>query len=88
VRHEPLFSEWSKSGAVIFRDDEDAPPLLLWGDKDITLAVGDRSGLHYENIRKLISPRNGYFDSLLVESGPPPLKLSDGNYFFIYNSAD
>ena len=22
-----------------------------------------------------------------MESGPPPMKLSDGNYFFIYNSA-
>jgi beta-1,2-mannosidase len=27
------------------------------------------------------------FDSLMVEGGPPPLKLSDGNYLYIYNSA-
>lgn len=35
----------------------------------------------------IISTRKDHFDSELVESGPPPLKLSDGNYFFIYNSA-
>ena len=27
------------------------------------------------------------FDSLLVEAGPMPLLLSDGNYLFLYNSA-
>ena len=27
------------------------------------------------------------FDEHLVETGPEPLKLSDGNYLFLYNSA-
>jgi predicted GH43/DUF377 family glycosyl hydrolase len=27
------------------------------------------------------------FDSFLVEAGPMPLQLSDGNYLFLYNSA-
>lgn len=27
------------------------------------------------------------FDSHLVEAGPPPIKLQDGNFLFIYNSA-
>ena len=31
--------------------------------------------------------RNNSFDSMLVEAGPPPMLLSDGNYLFIYNSA-
>jgi predicted GH43/DUF377 family glycosyl hydrolase len=31
--------------------------------------------------------RNNSFDSVLVEAGPMPLPLSDGNYLFIYNSA-
>lgn len=34
-----------------------------------------------------ITIRQNYFDSWLVESGPPPLKLDDGNYIFFYNSA-
>ena len=32
-------------------------------------------------------PRPNKFDSYLCEPGPHPVKLSDGNYFFIYNSA-
>ena len=28
-----------------------------------------------------------YFDSELVEAGPEPIKMSDGNYLFLYNSA-
>ena len=88
VRYPPIFSQWSKSGAILFRDDIGAPPLLFWGDLAITAAIGDFQGLHYSNIKKIIEPRKGYFDSLLVESGPPPERLSDGNYFFIYNSAD
>lgn len=31
--------------------------------------------------------RSDHFDSLMVEGGPPPLKLSDGNLLYIYNSA-
>jgi len=35
----------------------------------------------------LLEPRLDHFDSWLVESGPPPLKLSNGDYLFLYNSA-
>ena len=35
-----------------------------------------------------MSPRKDHFDSRLVESGPPPLLLEDGNYLFLYNSAE
>ena len=35
-----------------------------------------------------LSPRADHFDSRLVESGPPPLLLSNGDYLFIYNSAE
>ena len=35
----------------------------------------------------IISPRPREFDSMLVESGPPPLRLSTGDYLFFYNSA-
>lgn len=44
-------------------------------------------GLQYDTYKLLITPRPNMFDSVLVESGPPPLKLTNGNYFFIYNSA-
>lgn len=35
-----------------------------------------------------ITPRADNFDNDLVESGPPPLRLSDGNYLFLHNSAN
>ncbi len=45
------------------------------------------SRFEYRTVKPLIEVRKDKFDSELVESGPPPVKLSDGNYFFIYNSA-
>lgn len=92
VRHGPVFAQqpeiqWSKSGAVVFRDEEKIPPFLLWGDSNISLAIGNNEGTQYYSLKTLIQPRSDHFDSKLVESGPPPLKLTDGNYFFIYNSA-
>ena len=36
----------------------------------------------------LIQTREASFDSLLVESGPPPMELSSGDYIFFYNSAE
>lgn len=47
TRYEPIFKDWSKSGALLLRDEDNAPPLLFWGDSSITLAVGDMSALHY-----------------------------------------
>jgi len=32
-----------------------------------------------------IEKRPGYFDNALVEAGPPPLLLRDGNYIFFHN---
>ena len=44
--------------------------------------------LHYNYIDDVWLPiRNDSFDSLLVEAGPMPLPLSDGNYIMLYNSA-
>jgi hypothetical protein len=36
----------------------------------------------------LLAPRPGMFDSNLVESGPPPFRLSTGDWFFLHNSAN
>lgn len=36
----------------------------------------------------LIQTRPDNFDSQLVESGPPPLELANGDYLFFYNSAE
>jgi len=89
-RKGPVFPDiaWSKSGAVLFRDEENLPPVLIWGDDHITYAVAESiDNIKFKNVKTLIEVRSDHFDSVLVESGPPPLKLSDGNYLFIYNSA-
>jgi len=36
---------------------------------------------------KFLETRSTSWDKTLVESGPPPLRLEDGNYIFFYNSA-
>jgi predicted GH43/DUF377 family glycosyl hydrolase len=78
--------EWSKSGALLTREGQEH--LLFWGDDKIRFCTS-KNLIDYdckdENV--LIEPRSGMFDSELVESGPPPVRLSNGNYLFLYNSA-
>ncbi|KAJ6241452.1 hypothetical protein M0813_23239 [Anaeramoeba flamelloides] len=91
TRRGPLFPEigWSKSGALLIRDE--APHYLFFGDSS------NHKGLQYAVSSDLFSYqiqegiwlelREGKFDSYLVEAGPLPMKLSDGNYLLIYNAA-
>lgn len=76
----------SKSAALLVRP---APPhYLLWGAGVIHLAVSEDL-LNFTTVNSSwIVPRPEAFDSDLVEAGPPPLPLSDGNLLFFYNSAN
>jgi predicted GH43/DUF377 family glycosyl hydrolase len=78
---------WSKSGALIFRDQEGGPHYLIWGDDHLTMATSTDLKTFTNLPGNFLEIRSDHFDSYLVESGPPPLKLSDGNYLFFYNSA-
>ena len=82
------------SGALLLRDDVgSAKPVhyLIYGDST------DLPGLQVAVTKDLqkwrilpgifLPVRPDGFDSGLVEAGPMPLRLSDGNYLFIYNSA-
>lgn len=83
----PVFPQYqnSKSGAILLRDQP--PHYLFWGDSDIRVTTTNNIE-KWDDIGKVIlSPREDSFDSKLVESGPPPLQLSNGNYLFFYNSA-
>lgn len=76
---------WSKSAAIIFRDH--LPHYLLWGDESICLAY-TWDLVHYTPTNScILTTRHDHFDSELVESGPEPLLMADGNLLFIYNSA-
>jgi predicted GH43/DUF377 family glycosyl hydrolase len=81
---------WSKSGALLFRDDvstETPTHYLIWGDDYLTMATTTDLKTFTNLPGKWIELRQDKFDSALVESGPPPMRLADGNYLFFYNSA-
>jgi predicted GH43/DUF377 family glycosyl hydrolase len=64
--------------------------LMYWGENYINLAVSDnltdwRPGLDSDgNIKKLVVPRQGYFDSQLTECGPPAV-MTDRGILLLYN---
>lgn len=77
----------SKSGALLLRKDGD-PHFLYWGDSSIKVAQSyDPTIWPADGGKVFIETRADHFDSKLVESGPPPLLLSTGDYLFFYNSA-
>lgn len=86
--------QFTKSGALLHDTTGKLgnTSYLIYGDSSIIegLQVATTTDLiHYNVINEfvLIKPRPGMFDNGLVEAGPPPLQLPDGNWFFIYNSA-
>lgn len=60
---------------------------MIWGDDYLTMATTQNLFTFTNLPGKFLEIRQDKFDSHLVESGPPPLKLDDGNYLFFYNSA-
>lgn len=78
---------------LLFWGDSGGGPLPTteWGIQAATAAslYGPWTRLNLEsNPHGLFLPtRPDMFDSQLVESGPPPLRLSTGDYLFLYNSA-
>jgi len=91
INYGPIFPDISssKSGALLIREKQ--PSYLIWGDSSlvngIQMAV-TMDLLNYTNLPGIFLPiRKDHFDSVLVEAGPMPLRLSDGNYLFLYNSA-
>ncbi len=93
TRHGPLFPElaYSKSGAMIV---DRRPWAMVFGDSSLVaglqLAVQRGDNVSQWDIQPdLVLPvrNSSFFDSHLVEAGPPPMRLSDGNYLFVYNSA-
>jgi predicted GH43/DUF377 family glycosyl hydrolase len=96
IRHGYILPErnWSKSGAALFATPENGldQHYLFWGDSSsppggIGIATS-QDGIHWNDTGDyLMQIRNDSFDSNLVESGPPPLQLSSGDFLFVHNSA-
>ncbi len=86
-KHGVLFPhlEWSKSGAILDRP-VNGEYLMYFGDTHLWLARSTDL-LHWEmDPEPVLSPREGLFDSRLVEPGPPPLWTEEG-ILLIYNAA-
>ncbi|CAF0792849.1 unnamed protein product [Rotaria sordida] len=83
----PLFPNvfWSKSGSLLIHNDTHR--YLFFNDSNISIAQ-TKDLIHYDlSSSLLLKTRSDHFDSVLIEAGPQPLKLSDKNYLFLYNSA-
>ena len=89
---------WSKSGAIVCRREEDrmiatkiqGKYWMYWGEGDLYVATSDDL-IYWEPVREedrallpLFEVRKGYFDSMIVEAGPPALITRDG-IVLIYN---
>ena len=87
TRHGPVFPTYqnSKSAALLLRPSP--PHYLLWGDHTIRIAQSDDPAVWPDIGEVLLEVRDDSWDSQLVESGPPPLQLTSGDYLFFYNSA-
>lgn len=87
-RHGPVFPYVhgrTKSGALLLRPTP--PHYLLWGDSHIRIAKSENPRRWVDGGPVLLEARPDSWDSELVESGPPPLQLSTGDYLFFYNGA-
>jgi len=86
-KHGVLFPEleWSKSGAIL-DVPVDGQYLMYFGDTHLWLARSTDLVRWQLDPEPVLSPREGLFDSRLVEPGPPPL-LTDEGILLIYNAA-
>jgi predicted GH43/DUF377 family glycosyl hydrolase len=90
---------WSKSGSIVCKlkgnrivaDLVNGKYWMYWGDSDIYLATSenliDWKPVENEDgsLKPVFSPRKGYFDSELIEPGPPAL-ITEHGIVMIYNS--
>lgn len=81
TRHGPAFPGDHKSGALLIRDSP--PHYLISGAGEIHMSQSD------DLLKWTLGPvfiNSTAWGNPNVEAGPPPLKLSDGNYVFFHNS--
>jgi len=78
---------WSKSGAIL-PVKVNGYYWMYFGDSNIWIARS-KDMVHWETDRSwvVLRPRKGYFDSRLVEPGPPPIIVGD-KIVLIYNGAN
>ncbi len=78
--------EWHKAGGI-FSKKMAGKYWMLFGDRNIWLASSRFGKKWKENITPFIGPRDGYFDSVHVEMGPPPIETDEG-WLVLYHGVD
>lgn len=88
TKHGLMFPDrgWTKSGAIL-PTPIDGTYWMYFGDTNLWAAYStDR--IHWTVVEDpVLTPRDGAFDSRLVEPGPPPLMTEDG-ILLLYNGAN
>ena len=87
-RHGLLFPElgWTKAGAIV-PQKINGQYWMYYGDTNIWAATSDDL-INWTPIEEpVMEPREGMFDSRLIEPGPTPL-ITDEGILLLYNSAD
>lgn len=99
AHNDKYVNEWSKSGSIVCRYKDgkaiatksNGKYWMYWGDTNIFLASSDDL-IHWipvetndAKVQSIFGPRNGKFDSDLVEPGPPAM-LTDSGIVLMYNS--
>lgn len=97
----PDLGHESKSGAILTRVEGDhlvaakvdGKYWMYWGVPAVYMATSDDL-IHWEEVRnqsgdlvRVLNPRPGYFDSWLVEAGPPAVLTEDG-IVVLYNAGN
>ncbi len=97
VLKEKYKDSWSKSGAIVAQQQDDkiiakkvnGKYWMYFGDTDLFMASSDDL-IHWKpieedgNLKSVLMPRHGYFDSRLVESGPYAL-YTEAGILLLYN---
>lgn len=78
--------KWIKSGAI-FSEKIKSNYFMLFGDRNIYLAKSKNILDWNTNSKPFLKPRKGYFDSVHIEMGPPPIKTLSG-WLILYHGID
>lgn len=75
-----------KAGAIIQKYKYKNKYVMYFGEGIVKVAFSEDLKSWDVQEKPVLKPRKGYFDSFLVEGGPPPIVISEG-ILMIYNSA-
>jgi len=78
--------EWSKAGGI-FSEKFGEKYYMLFGDRNLYWAESKNLLKWKAELKPFLKPRKGYFDSVHIEMGPPPIKTLSA-WLVIYHGID